>query len=329
MPITGTALSMLDLFPVEVGGTTPRVLADSVRIAQRAEALGYVRYWVAEHHGMPAIATGAPEILIAHVLAKTTRLRVGSGGVMLPNHSALHVVETYRTLEALHPGRVDLGLGRATGTDPVTASALRRRPSEVNDQIAELLAFSEGNFPSDHPFATIRAMPDDVALPPIWMLGSTLGGAGIAAQLGIGFAFAGHFSLEHARPALQRYRQSFVPSRQYLQKPQAILALSVICAESNARAEALAGPLRLSYARLAQGDLRPFSTVEQARKHAWTAAEQAVLAPFAGNLVLGDRATVAAKLARLEEQLRPDELMISTGVADPDERLASYERLAT
>lgn len=328
MPITATPLSMLDLFPVQVGGSTARVLADSVRIAQRAEALGYRRYWVAEHHSMPAIATGAPEILIAHVLAKTSTIRVGAGGVMLPNHSPLHVVETYRTLAALHPGRVDLGIGRATGTDPVTASALRSGEQQVNEQIAELLAFSEGGFPSEHPYARIRAMPEDVALPPIWMLGSTLGGAGIAAQLGIGFAFAGHFSMQHAWMALERYRGSYV-ANELAPKPYAILALSVICAETNQRAAELAGPLRVSYARMAQGNLQRFATVEEARDYQFTDADLAVLASFEKNLIYGDREAVAARIAEIEATLRPDELMIATLVADPDERLASYERLAT
>src|SRR5450432_211718 len=187
-------LSALDLVPLGTGSTSAEALRAAVEIARTVDRLGFERLWYAEHHNMPGIATTAPEILIAHVAQVAKRIRIGAGGVMLPNHAPLKVAETYRLLEALHPGRIDLGIGRAPGTDPVTSAALRRRSSEggdVNDQIAELFAFANRSFPAGHPFSSIEIMPADAVMPPIWMLGSTSAGAGIAASFGVGFAFAG------------------------------------------------------------------------------------------------------------------------------------------
>jgi luciferase family oxidoreductase group 1 len=179
-------LSVLDLSPVGAGITPSQAIRDSIELARTADVLGYTRYWFAEHHNMANIATSAPEILIAHAAAVTARIRLGAGGIMVPNHAPLHVVEVFRTLEALHPGRIDLGLGRAPGTDPVAASALRRGdPADVNRQLIELLAFERGEFPASHPFAKILPMPSDAPAQSIWMLGSTLAGASIAAELGL------------------------------------------------------------------------------------------------------------------------------------------------
>jgi luciferase family oxidoreductase group 1 len=317
-------LSVLDLFPV-VSGTAPsRALHDSVRLAQRVDELGYTRYWIAEHHNMPGIASAAPEVLIAHVAQATRRIRVGSGGIMIPNHTPLRVVEIFRTLEALHPGRIDLGLGRAPGTDPLTASALQRGSSEVNQALAEILAFSEG-FPDDHPYRAILAMPSDTPLPPIWMLGSTQAGAAIAAALGTGYAFAGHFSMGEAAGAMRRYRETF---QRKDGPPRAILALSVICAESDARAEELALPLRVAYTRIGRGRPGVFPTLEEARAHRFTAEDHAIVERFAAGMIVGGPDRVRDQMLRFANDLGADELMVSTVVPDPEERIKSYERLA-
>ena len=200
------ALSVLDLSPVGAGVTPSQAIRDSLELARVADRLGYTRYWFAEHHNMASIATSAPEVLIAAAAAVTSRIRLGAGGIMVPNHAPLHVVEVFRTLEALAPGRIDLGLGRAPGTDPIASAALRRTEAEVNAQLAELIAFERGEFPPSHPFSKIEPMPTDVPSGTIWMLGSTLAGAAIAAQLGVPYAFAGHFAMKHATDAITLYR---------------------------------------------------------------------------------------------------------------------------
>jgi luciferase family oxidoreductase group 1 len=255
-------LSILDLSPVTSGTAPTQAIRDSVALARRADELSFVRYWFAEHHGMPSIASSAPEVLIAHVAAVTTRIRVGAGGIMIPNHAPLHVVEVFRTLAALHPDRIDLGLGRAPGTDPVTASALRRGArQDPNELLGELIAFDEADFPDGHPFAAIAPMPSGVTLPDLWMLGSTDEGARIGAALGMRYAFAGHFAMKNARLAMHLYRERFQPSAR-LATPWAMLAVSVVCGEDDAHAERLAAPARLAIVRHATGRPAPLATVE-------------------------------------------------------------------
>src|SRR4051812_38897939 len=239
-------LSVLDLSPVGAGTAPSQAIRDSIELARTADQLGYTRYWFAEHHNMASIATSAPEILIAHAAAVTTRIRLGAGGIMIPNHAPLHVVEVFRTLEALAPGRIDLGLGRAPGTDPTTSSALRRSDDpEVNGLLAELIAFERGDFPPGHPFARIEPMPKDVPAGTMWMLGSTLAGASIAAQLGIPYAFAGHFAMRSAQEAIALYRERYQPSAQH-PVPYAVLAVTTICAENDEAAHRLAAPVRIA-----------------------------------------------------------------------------------
>jgi luciferase family oxidoreductase group 1 len=323
-------LSVLDLFPVSTGTSPSAAIHDSIALARRVDALGYTRYWIAEHHNMPSIASSAPEVLIGHVASVTKRMRVGSGGIMLPNHTPLRVLEIFKTLEALHPGRIDLGIGRAPGTDQVTSAALQRGirgGGDVNAQIAELFAFATGAFPEDHPFATIEAMPSDVAVPPIWMLGSTRAGAGIAAQLGVGFAFAGHFNMREALGAVAQYRARFTPSES-LAAPRVIMAVSVVCGEDDAHAEELAAPLRVAFARIATGRRGPFPSVEEARAYRFSAAEVAAMEPFTQGAIVGGAARVHAGLERLAAQTGADEIMVSTLIPVQRERVASYERVA-
>ena len=318
-------LSVLDLSPVTVTSSPRQAIVDSIALARRCDTLGYTRYWVAEHHGMANIATSAPEVLIAHIAANTTRMRIGAGGIMLPNHNPLRVVEIFRTLEALHPGRIDLGLGRAPGTDPVTAAALRRgQPDDPNDRLAELLAFATGTFPEGHPFRSVIPMPSDVALPPIWMLGSTLAGASIAASLGLGYAFAGHFAMQNAGQAIAHYRQCFRPSAD-LDRPYAMLALAVICGPDDGEAERLAAPATLAVVRNRTGRRAPFASVEDALAYRYTAEERAIAEDFRRGAVVGGPEQVVSGLTEVARKLGADELMLTTIVPDTVDRIRSYE----
>ena len=320
-------LSVLDLSPVGRDVVPSQAIRDSIALAKHADRLGYTRYWFAEHHNMANIATSAPEVLIAHAAAHTTRIRLGAGGIMVPNHAPLHVVETFRTLEALAPGRIDLGLGRAPGTDPVASAALRRTDAEVNHQLAELLAFEHGRFPASHPFAKIAPMPSDVSAGQVWMLGSTLAGATIAADLGVPYAFAGHFSFTHAADALRHYRNSFTPSRAH-PAPYAMLALTCVCAPTDEEAERLAAPLRLAIVRNRTGRRGPIPTVEEALAHTLTPDEQAIADEFFAGAVIGSPARVAERLETMARDFGANELMLSTLLPSLDDRRRSLELVA-
>jgi luciferase family oxidoreductase group 1 len=287
---------------------------------------------LAEHHNFPGIASSAPEILIERVAAETSRVRVGSGGIMLPNHTPLKVVETFRVLEALHPGRIDLGIGRAPGTDSVTALALRRSRAalaaeDFPEQLAELLAFASGHFPAGHPFESVTAVPNDVELPPIWLLGSSDYSAQAAAALGLGFAFAHHINPANAVEALRAYRDGFMPSA-HLQHPETILAVSVICADTDERAEELAMSQDLSWLRIHAGRLGLFPSVEEAKAYPYTERERASIAATRARFTVGGPAKVRARLDDLLAQTGADELMITTMIHNHADRLHSYELLA-
>src|SRR5438045_7922826 len=244
-------LSILGLSPVSAGSSAAVALRNSLALARLADDLGFTRYWVAEHHNLPSIASSAPDIMIGQVAAATERIRVGSGGVMLPNHAPLMVAERFKVLEALFPGRIDLGLGRAPGTDPVTSYALRRRQDVSGDddflqRFQELILFESNAFPEGHPFRSVRAMPQDVALPPIWLLGSSGYSAQLAAVLGAGFSFAHHFADHDPAAAMLSYRDQFKPSAAR-QAPYAILACAAVCADSEAQGQRLAATIDLNF----------------------------------------------------------------------------------
>jgi luciferase family oxidoreductase group 1 len=210
-------LSVLDVSPVSAGSNGAQALRNTLDLARLADLLGYERYWLAEHHNLPSIASSAPEIMIGHVAGVTQKIRVGAGGIMLLNHAPLKVAETFRVLEALHPGRIDLGIGRVPGTEPVTATALRRSSDGLDaenfpQRFGELLAFSGAGFSEEHPFRSVVAMPADIGLPPIWLLGSSGYSARAAGQMGFGYAFAAHFSPADPAPAMHAYRDSFESS---------------------------------------------------------------------------------------------------------------------
>jgi luciferase family oxidoreductase group 1 len=320
-------LSVLDLSPVGAGVSPSQAIRDSVELARTADRLGFTRYWVAEHHNMANIATSAPEVLIAHIAAVTERIRVGAGGIMIPNHTPLRVVEIFRTLEALHPGRIDLGLGRAPGTDPVTAAALRRSDDpEVNHLLAELFAFERGEFPDTHPFRAITPMPSDARLTSIWMLGSTLAGASIAAQLGVPYAFAGHFAMRYARDAIAHYQRSFRPSAAQAE-PYAMLAVTAVCGADDDEARRLAAPIRVAVVKNRTGRRGPIVSVDEALAYQFSPEEQAIADEFLTGAVIGGPAHVAERLRQTARDVGAQELMLSTLVPDLAARRASLERI--
>lgn len=321
-------LSALDLVPLPSGGSSAGSLRAAVELAQAVERLGFARLWYAEHHNMPGIATTTPEILIAHVGQVTSTLRLGAGGVMLPNHSSLKVAESYRLLEALHPGRIDLGIGRAPGTDPLTALALRRsRNAPLADdflgQLDELRGFGDDCLPASHPFAKIRAMPDDVSLPPLWLLGSSDYSARLAAELGLGFAFAGHFSQDAPEGPLRAYRARFRPGP--LQKPHAIVALSVFCADTEAAAQHMATSILLTIAQLRAGKPGRMPSPEEALAHRYTPEEAAAARQFQRLQIAGTPEQVRAGIEQVVERTGADEVMLATHAYDPAARLRSFE----
>jgi len=298
-------------------------------LASRCDELGYTRYWIAEHHGMANIAASAPEVLIAHIAATTTRMRIGAGGIMLPNHNPLRVVEIFRTLEALHPGRIDLGLGRAPGTDPVTAAALRRGNSDdPNERLAEVLAFADATFPHGHTFGDVIPMPSGVDLPPIWMLGSTRGGASIAASLGTHYAFAGHFAMRNATEAIAWYRDQFNPSTR-LKAPYAMLAVTVVCGATDEQAEQMAAPIRLAVVRNRTGRRAPIASIEDALAYRFTKEEEAIADEFLLGAIIGGPQRVLEGLTTLAQNSGADELMLSTLLPSREDRLQSYQRVST
>ena len=325
-------LSVLDLSPIPSGKPASSALHETVALAKAAESFGYHRYWLAEHHNIGSVASSAPMVMIATVAAHTSTIRVGSGGIMLPNHAPLAVAESFRVLEGLHPGRIDLGLGRAPGTDQLTAFALRRglraqgESDEFPQQLSELLAYVDG-FPDEHPFKPLRAIPDDVPLPPLWILGSSLYGGQAAAAFGTGFAFAGHFGSADPAEAVAGYRERFEPSER-LAEPRVILGVAAIAAETEERAEALAKANDLSMVRLMQNRPGPVPTPEEAAAHPWTEQELALAAQRRRFMSVGTPEQVRDDLERRRTYAGADELVITTQVHGLAERVLSYELVA-
>lgn len=317
-------LSILDLVPVAAGSTPAAALAASTALARHADELGLKRYWVAEHHGMPGVASSSPAVLIAHLAAATSRIRVGSGGVMLPNHQPLVVAEQFGMLDALHPGRIDLGIGRAPGTDPRTARALRRGTEaldadEFPRQLGELMAYFRGEGP-------VVAVPAHGRQPALWLLGSSGYSAQVAGLLGLPFAFAHHFSGENTDAALALYRQTFRPSA-VLAEPYAMICVSVLAAGTDAEARRLTLPSALQFLRLRSGNPGLLPTPEEAAAYPYSAVERAFVEQRMAGQVIGDRETVRDGVRELVERTGVQELMVTTSTHDGADRLRSYEIL--
>lgn len=325
------ALSALDLVPVSEGSSSAHAIRDSLALARELDALGYARVWYAEHHNMPAIASTTPATMIALAARETERIRVGSGGVMLPNHAPLQVAETFKMLEALYPGRIDLGIGRAPGTDQVTALALRRSKeallaSDFPERLEELRELGCG-VQRSHPFTGVTAFPDDVGLPPIWLLGSSDFSSALAARLGLGFAFAAHFSPDRPDLPMLGYRRDFRPEDS-LEAPHAILTVSVICADTEAEAVRLASSMQLSWVRLRAGRPSKIPSPEEALAYPYREAELAAAHYYRQLQIVGTPEQVRQRLEVLATRTRADEVMVTTVTHEPRARLQSYRLLA-
>jgi luciferase family oxidoreductase group 1 len=325
-------LSVLDLSPIADGSSGPQALRNTLDLAKHVDQLGYVRYWLAEHHNLPTIASSTPEVMIAMVASVTENMRVGAGGIMLPNHAPLKVAETFKVLRALFPDRIDLGIGRAPGTDPTTAAALRRSHDAMHaedfpEQFAELLAFGGRGFEAGHPFDGIQAIPSEVDLPPIWLLGSSGYSAQASGEMGFGYSFASHFSPADPGPAMLAYRENFRASDDF-PKPHAIAAAAVVCGEDDDHAEYLASSAKLNWVRLRMGRPMPLPSPEEASKYEFNAMERRVADAFEQIQTIGGPETIQWKLEQLAERTKADEIMITSNIYDHEERKRSYSRVA-
>jgi luciferase family oxidoreductase group 1 len=331
-------LSVLDQSPVSEGFTPADALRNTIELARLADKLGYERYWIAEHHAIVTLASPSPEILIARIGAETSRIRIGSGGVLLPHYSPLKVAENFRMLHALYPGRVDLGIGRAPGSGGLEAFALRRDRTErmqsddFEEQLAELLAFLHHGFPPDHPFARIRISPEMPGAPEVWLLGSSTWSSAVAARMGLPYAFAHFITPEETPIALANYRSNFQASK-LLGRPQAIVALGIICADTEAEAKRLYTSTQLHIRRIrVQRKRLPVPTPE----HAIQELGELAFAP--DSVVRGDgewpRYVVGApdqvrdELERMAKSLGVEELMILAVLHEYQARLRSYQLIA-
>ena len=322
-----TPFSVLDLSPIVEGGSAAEALRNTLQLARHAESLGYTRYWLAEHHNMTGIASAATAVVIGHVAAGTRTIRVGSGGIMLPNHSPLVVAEQFGTLESLFPGRIDLGLGRAPGTDQLTSRALRRDLATSADQFPQDVLELQAYFDAAEPGQQIRAVPGVGLKVPLWILGSSLFGAQVAAMFGLPFAFASHFAPDALLPALEIYRRHFKPSQQ-LTKPYAMVAANIIAADTNAEAQRLFTSLQQAFIKLRRGNPGPLPPpIDDI--DAWASpVETAGLNHSLIYSFVGAPETVARGVKSFLKTTQADELIVSGHIFDPAARLRSYELAA-
>jgi luciferase family oxidoreductase group 1 len=319
-------LSVLDLAPIVEGGTASDALRNSLELAQHAESWGYRRFWLAEHHNATGIASAATAVVIAHVAAGTQTIRVGAGGIMLPNHAPLVIAEQFGTLAALHPGRVDLGLGRAPGTDQLTMLALRRHDPTADTFPQDVLEL-QSLLDDPKPGQMVRAIPGMGSHVPLWILGSSLYGAQLAAALGLPYAFASHFAPEALLPALEIYRDRFEPSEQ-LQQPHAMVAANAIVADDETEARRLFTSAQQSFTNVLRGrrgGLPP--PIEDIETH-WTPEEKRAVSSRLLRSFVGSPETVRDGLAQFVEETNADELILASAIHDHAARVRSYELLA-
>ncbi len=324
-------LSVLDLATVGSGRTSADALADSARLVEAADALGFTRFWVAEHHNMPSVASTSPAVLIAHLAAKTSQIRLGSGGVMLPNHAPFVVAEQFALLEALHPGRIDLGIGRAPGTDQMTAMALRRQADglgveEFPQHVLEVLALLGDNRTPDRAMRLV-ATPAPSSFPDVWLLGSSGYSAQLAGMLGLRYSYAHHFGNEDPAAVMRLYRANFQPSPA-LEEPYAMLATSALTADTVEEAEYLAGPAKVMALSLRSGRPAPIVSPEEAAKRMFSDQEQLMLEHLPAIKAVGTPDQVTARLEELVELTGAQELMITGTTYDVGSRIDSLAHLA-
>ncbi|MEO6867393.1 MAG: LLM class flavin-dependent oxidoreductase [Gaiellales bacterium] len=330
-PILSVPISVLDVAPVPRGTSSAEALASALAYADAADRLGFHRIWYAEHHNMPGIASSAPEVLIATVAARTSRIRVGSGGVMLPNHAPLMVAERFGTLEELHPGRIDLGIGRAPGSDQRTMWALRRetglRGQDLPELLDELFGYFEG-FPDDHPMHGLRATPGYGHMPELWLLGSSGSSAQLAAHRGLPFATAHHFSPAATVPSMRMYREHYQPSERY-PTPQGLVTVQVVVADTEQQARSIADAFALMFLRMRQGHPPDkMLNAEDIAAHPWTDDERAFADQLIAGQAVGTPEQVIARLAELISDTGATEIMATTMAPEPADRMRSLELLA-
>jgi luciferase family oxidoreductase group 1 len=329
--VTGVRLGVLDQSPVISGHSPAQAIAETVALAEAAERLGYSRYWLAEHHAIAALADPCPEILLTRVAAATRAIRVGTGGVLLPYYSPLKVAEIFRMLEALFPGRIDLGIGRAPGGDQLTAQALSRGhytfAEDFPQQVRDLTGFLDGSLPPAHPFARVKAMPAGETIPQLWLLGSSDYSGGLAALLGLRFAFAHFITAQGGDAVMHAYKSEFLPSARE-DAPHTLLCVFAICAETGAEAERLAASIDLRRLHMALNVDAPVPTYAEAAARKYDERELAYIRSQRARVVLGDPVAVRARLLALAEQYSADELMILTITGDYASRRRSYELIA-
>ena len=320
-------LSILDLSPIVQGQTAAQALNNSLDLAQHAEAWGYRRFWLAEHHNMPGIASAATAVAIGHVAAGTKTIRVGSGGVMLPNHAPLVIAEQFGTLAALFPGRIDLGLGRAPGTDPLTARALRRGQGDSADTFPQDVVELQGYFRPVKPGQAVQAVPGSGLDIPIWLLGSSLFSAQLAAALGLPFAFASHFAPDLLGEALELYRSGFRPSPS-LKRPYSMAAVAVCAADTDNAASRLFTSLQLSFVNLRRGTPGPLPAPVDSMEGRWSPAEETMVAHAFSEAIVGSPATAKRGIEAFVRRTAVDELMVTGSIYDHTARLRSFEIVA-
>src|SRR5258707_1339690 len=319
--------SVLDLAPIAAGATPADAFRNSLGLAQHAEDWGYRRFWLAEHHNMPGIASAATSVVIGHVAAGTRTIHVGAGGVMLPNHAPLVIAEQFGTLAALFPGRIELGLGRAPGTDPATARALRREMDSGEDTFPQDVLELQAYFKPAQPGQKIRAIPGAGLEVPLWLLGSSLYSAQLAAALGLPFAFASHFAPDLLRQAVGIYRARFQPSPQ-LAQPCVMLGLNVFAADTEAEARRLFPSQQQAFVTLRRGEPGPLPPPVDTMEGRWSAAEKATAEHALTYSIVGSADTVRRGIAQFVEREEPDEIMATAMIFDHTARLRSFEILA-
>ncbi len=317
-------ISVLDLAPVKQGKSVNDTFQDSLSLADFAENLNYKRFWLAEHHNMESIASSATSVLIGFIANGTKKIRVGSGGIMLPNHSSLVIAEQFGTLESLFPGRIDLGVGRAPGTDGLTAKALGRNPAIINEQFPRQILELQRYFSKENSDALVRAIPGEGLQIPMYILGSSTDSAWLAAELGLPYAFAGHFAPEQMEMAIKIYREHFEPS-QYLDKPYIIACVNGIAAETSEEAHLLSTTLFQAFINIIRNDRKPFPAPVPNMDDIWSPMEKSMVLQKLKFSFIGNPDEIAEQLKTFQDRYQVDELMVNSHIFDHQKRLGSYE----